>query len=302
MKVKLFFRWIRYNVLFRSMAFLPAVIAYPIAKIIGYFDSRINADGRRVYQQGLGRAFPDLSTKECDNYWQKYCEMMSREILDTFLLSKITAENCHQTIDIQGLDVLSQAQQGGRGVILAMAHFGRPTMLSTGLGVSGQKVGMVTQIIDERNPVLSSVERVYLAFKMKQTIHASRGRWIVLGGSMRSLYSGLKAGETIIILFDLYEARQKNVLESPFLGGKLALPRGIERISRKTGAKIIYGTAKDKGRQVVVKLRSLSEDPRGALSMAVAELEKDIIDAPWQWWQWGMLNSTWIPVATIGED
>ena len=51
-----------------------------------------------------------------------------------------------------------------------------------------------------------------------------------------------------------------------------------------------------------MKLRSLSENPHEALSMAVAELEKDIINAPWQWWQWGMFNHSWSPAATTGEN
>ena len=298
MKAKLFLRWIRYYVLFRPLAFFPAVIAYRIAKIIGYFDSRINADNRNAYQRGLGTVFPDLSTEKREEYWLNHCEMMSREILDIFRLSKITAKNCHQIINIQGLEVLKQAQQGGRGVILAMGHFGRPTMLSTGLGVSGEQIGMVTQIIDERNPGLSSVERGYLAFKMKQTTAASKGRWVMLGDSIRPLYSGLKAGETIIILFDLYEAQQKNILEAPFLGGKLSLPRGIERISRKTGARVIYGAAKGPGRKVTVELRSLPEDPCEALLAAVAELEKDITSSPSQWWQWGLIDHIWTSPTT----
>ncbi len=156
---------------------------------------------------------------------------------------------------------------------------------------------MVTQIIDERNPGLNSVERGYLAFKMKQTTDASKGRWIMLGDSIRPLYSGLKAGETIIILFDLHENRQKNILEVPFLGGKLTLPRGIERISRKTGARVIYGAASDAGRKVTVNLRSLPADPSEVLLSAVAELEKDITNCPSQWWQWGLIDHIWTPPA-----
>ena len=295
MKVKLLLRWVRYHVLFRFLALFPAVIAYRLAKYVGYFDSRMNADACNAYQQGIAKVFPDLPQKQRHNCWQSHCEMMSREILDIFRLSKITSKNCHRIINIQGIDVLKQAQQGGRGVILAMAHFGRPTMLSTGLGVSGHNIGMVTQIIDERNPGLNSVERGYLAFKMKQTTDASKGRWIMLGDSIRPLYSGLKAGETIIILFDLHENRQKNILEAPFLGGKLTLPRGIERISRKTGAQVIYGAASDAGRKVTVNLRSLSEDPSEVLLSAVAELEKDITNCPSQWWQWGLINHIWTP-------
>lgn len=293
MQTKLFYRWIRYQLLFRPLAFLPAIIAYRIARFIGYVDSRINSTAAKAYFDGLSKAQPHLSATQRGCFWQGHCEMMAREILDIFRLSKISSDNCQQIIDIQGLDVLQQARQGARGVILAMGHFGRPTMLSTGLGVNGHKIGMVTQIIDERNPNLNSVERGYLAFKMKQTVAASQGRWIMLGGSMRSLYDGLKSGEVIILLFDLYEGRQKNVEQTAFLGGQLTLPRGIERVAKKTGAKIIYGVARDAGRRVEVELRGLPEEPHEALLAAVKELEKDVSKTPWQWWQWGMIDHIW---------
>lgn len=297
MKRKLLLRWIRYHVLFRSLAFLPALAGYRIARTTGYFDSLLAVDSCLAYQHGLGKIFPHLSKKELGKLWQVHCEMMAREILDIFRLLKITSANCERIMDQQGLSVLTEAQHDGQGVILAMGHYGRPTMLSTSLGLAGEKVGMLTQTIDERNPALSSVERGYLAFKMQNTTRTAGGRWVMLGDSLRSLYSGLNAGEIIIILFDLHEANSSKILQVPFLGGKLQLPRGIERIAIKTGARIVYGVSKDKGRRVSVELRALPKDPHEALLAAVAELEKDVAEAPWQWWQWGMLDHIWIPAT-----
>ncbi len=186
-------------------------------------------------------------------------------------------------------------QQEGKGVVLAMGHYGRPIMLSTQLGVLGCKIGMLTQTIDERNPNLNAVERSYLARKMRIVMDAAGGRWLMLDDSMRLLYSGLKSGETIIMMYDLHEANPSSMLELPFCGGTMRLPRGVERVAERTGARVIYGIARDKGRRVEAELRKLPQNPQQALIAAVKELEKDVQAAPWQWWQWPLYDHAWAP-------
>jgi len=292
-RCKLICQWLRYNVLLRLLSFLPRFLAYQAVKIIGLYDSLVHTKKRSLYLQGIAKAFPALSSSELDHCWKMHCKMMAREQLDVFFLPKISSSNCERIFNFKCSSVLQEAQKDSQGVILAMGHYGRPIMLSTCLGLSGFKIGMLTQTIDERNSHLDSVERAYLAEKMENTIGASGGRWLMIGDSRRALYKALMDGETIIMMFDLYEPNSANRLAAPFLNGELAIPYGIERIASKAGARIVYGVARDKGPGVEVELCRLPDDPQDALLAAVKELEKDVTTAPWQWWQWLILGRVW---------
>jgi len=295
MNHKLITKWLRYHALFWFLAKLPLGLSYRVASWIGKHDYANNEAVRAAFQNGLARVFADLSPARLSQFTRFHFEMMAREILDIFRLPRISSANAVRLIEVQGLEVLREAKQKGRGVILVMGHYGRPTMLSTGLGLAGEDVGMLTQIIDERNPHLDVVDRGYLKLKMRHTLAAARGRWVMAGGNIRPLYEGLNAGETIIILLDLFEPNPRKRFQAPFLGGTLGVPRGIERIATRTGAQLVYGVAKEDGWKVKVELRPLPTEPQQGLHAAIAELEKDILATPWQWWQWNVLEHLWAP-------
>ena len=292
MKPRLILRWLRYHAVFRPIATLPADIAYRGASFIGRVDSLCDPAGRKAYSRGLAAVFPELSGKTLDHYSRLHSEMMARELLDVFRLPRI-GTGLSSIGDVLGLEVLKEARKEGRGVILAMGHYGRPIMLGARLAAESERVGMVTQAVDMRNPQLNFVERGFLQRKTRNTLGVTQGSWITIDDSMRRLYTELNKGEIIAVLFDLYEPVAERRLQRPFLGGALEVPRGIERVAASCGARIIYGVATDNGGRIHAELRSLPEEPHNAFSAAVSELEKDIAKAPWQWWQWNMLDLIW---------
>jgi len=86
-----------------------------------------------------------------------------------------------------------KAGQGGHGTIIAMAHYGRPIMLTprSALPDSGSDA---VQAVDERNPALDAVEQSYLQFKCvipwrRPAAAGSRP------DNLRSLYQALAQGE-----------------------------------------------------------------------------------------------------------
>lgn len=286
-------QWLRYAILYRSIALLPNCLAYRAVTYIARFQSRFNSAHKQAYQRGLQQQPSPPSAQEVKLFWRKHCELMAREILDIYLLPRIARQNNDKVYALTNLDALKKAQAVGKGVIVAMGHYGRPVALSTAVGCAGEKIGMLTQIIDERNPHLDPVDRRYLAFKMNRIVKYAQGRWLTTGDSPKALYAALQAGETLIILFDLHQPDLKSTVHAPFLGGEIRAAQGIERIAKKTGARIIYGSVREHGQKCVVELRPLPSDPHAALVAAVAELEQDVIQAPWQWWQWNIFEHLW---------
>ncbi len=302
-------KWLRYNGLFKPLSYLPFAWAYRGAGLIGRYDHRYNRAVHTVIATGLLRAFPELRSDRAllEDWLARYFAMMARETMDVFCMPKLSRANGGQLVRLRdgSLDVLHAAKRNGRGAILVMSHFSRLNMLLLGLALAGETLGMLTIRIDERNPYLDRIERAYINNKVKTLLGFIGGRWVTLGDNLRSLYEGLKQGETIVILLDAYTpdayGPTQSRLRAPFLGGALEISRGIERLAEKTGAAMVYGVAKERGRTIEAELRALPDNPRQALCEAVAQLEKDIYETPWQWWQWNILDYIWSPPEPEGQ-
>ena len=121
----------------------------------------------------------------------------------------------------------------------------------------------------------------------------AQGPWIAKGDNTKDIFKAFSEGRILIILLDVFEPNKKKAKQYDFLGGKLQIPTGIERLAEKTGAQMVYGVAHCEGLQVHAQLRSLPEDPCEGLRCAVAELERDVMRSPGQWWQWNALEHIW---------
>ncbi len=291
-------RRLRYYGLFRPLAALPLPLAYGTAGLIGRCDAYRNAPARAAVHKGLVQAFPRRSVAELDDWTRRYFQMLAREQLDTFTMPARTPANSERLLGLRpgSLDVLRGARGGGRGVIIAMAHYGRINLLLLALALAGERLGMLTMVIDPRNRELDPVDRAYLYRKNRTLLGFIRGSWITLGDDLRALYRALARGETLVLLFDAHtpERRQQR-WTVPFLDGELRIPAGIARLARHTGARVVYGVAHQHDWRVEAELRPLPDDPDAALRAAVAELERDVYRAPWLWWHWNILELIWTP-------
>lgn len=296
-------KWLRLYGLFHPLSRLPPGLAYRAANAIGRHDFRHMQDARTAIGNGLDAAFPRLAADPVlrSDWIQRYFTMMSREIMDTFVMENLHPGNSRQLVQLDpaSLSLMQETKREGRGTILVMAHFGRLNLVLLALAMAGFPLGMLTIAVDERNPELGAVDRRYLSQKVGTLLKHIGGRWVSLGDSMRGLYEGLQAGETIIILMDAHHQDQGgNKLQIPFLDGILEINQGIERIASKTGANLIYGAALENGWRVEAKLRPLPEAPGAALRQAVSYLEQDIQRTPWAWWHWNILDYIWTPRKT----
>jgi lauroyl/myristoyl acyltransferase len=121
------------------------------------------------------------------------------------------------------------------------------------------------------------------------------GAWIHINEGLRRLYRVVGGGETVVMLLDAYDPRFRLALDYPFLGGRLQVAAGILRIAKRTGARLVYGVVKERDWRVEVSLRPLPADPEAAMARAVVELEQDVRERPWEWWQWPLTGRLWHP-------
>lgn len=282
-------KFFRYQVLFPALACLPLPVAYGLAAGVGVFDLWTNRSARRAVIAGLRLVWPQLSSWESIKFSVAYFVTQAWECLDAYVMMRGKAEGL---VRVKGIETLQRAQAEGKGVILIMAHFGRVGLHGLGLALAGFRLGMLTQATGG-GPLVES-ERAYIKRKA-ETLHAyMRGRWISLDGKLRELYRGLEEKETIIIILDAYAPGwEKHAVQLPFLGGSLALPNGILRLAKRTGARLVYGWTEPEGFRVCSFLTELPEAPDLAFQQAVRHLEHKVQRWPWLWWLWPIVGTIW---------
>lgn len=278
--------------LFPVIAWLPEKIAYALASLIGLYDWRFKHAERFAIESAI-HSVPVFRDKDVTLWSRRYYQMMARDTLDCFRMPNFTPGNTNNLIRVNNAEVLATAKSAGKGVIMIISHFGRFFMLGPGLKLSGLEFGMLTTVVDERNPYYDHIGRWYINTKLRNTQAFSRGTWTTTGDDPRRIYRALKEGEIILIALDGIESNSNSRISFPFLGGILSLPEGIVRIAAKTGAKLVYAATVEHGHGVEINIYDLPDNPQEAMGVAVGIFERDIIANPWHWWQWLALGALW---------
>lgn len=285
-------KWLRYYALFRPLAALPAPLAYRGADLIGRGDRRRRQAAATAVADGLRRALPQLDEVELERVLRAHFVMLARELTDAFYIRRARPAARLARLAPGSLAALREAKRDGRGAIVAMGHYGRVNMLLLALALAGERVGMLTMATDHRNPDLDAIDRGYLSAKIGALLRHVGGPRLHLGGDLRGLYRALEQGATLVILADAPAAGTG--LAMPFLSGNLTVPRGIARLAARTGAAVLYGVARERGRYVEAELQRMPDGDE-TLRRVLAALERDVRAAPWLWWQWGFLDYIWAP-------
>lgn len=288
----------RLELAYPALARLPCPLAWRAATRLGRWGSVERGQACTAVQNGYLKVFPQLAEdpQTLQRWTRGYLDLFARETMDVFCMHKLRADTVDRYIQLHGKEHLDQACGEGRGVILVLNHYSRLIMLLVRLGLLGVRMNMLTMRIDDGNPDLSPFMRRFLRTKVDRLLGFIGGEWLSVGDNLRPLYKSLRRGEIWIVLADAYMPQFGEWREFPFLGGRLRLSRGIERIAAKTGARMIYGITRETSPDTLAcELRPLP--PQDALAMVVRELEKDVRAAPWEWWQWNILDYLWTPAA-----
>lgn len=284
----------RRDLVYPLLAHLPASLAYPAAARLGIWSRAERKGALEAVCNGLARAGLEMrDTVSGQDVAEAYLGMLARETLDVFRMSTWAGAELEAMIEVDGVELLEQARARGQGVILLLAHYGRLLLLMLALAHRGHPMGMVTMRIDRDNPDLDLALRKYFERKIQSVLTHIGGPWLMVGDSMRPLYDGLRRGGVWVVLMDAYIPGTPNMGEFPFLGGTLCIPRGVQRIAERCGARLVYGVTREDRKPIRAELRDLGADPAQALARAVAELEHDVRAAPSQWWQWNILEYIW---------
>jgi len=293
-------RDLRLDIAYPLLAHLGCRLAWRASAWLGAWPKPQQETMRTAMMQGLTTIKPEIANdpERIRQISDQHLAMYARETMDIFCLYQKPRAYIEKHIQLQGLEHLHHAQAQGRGVILVLNHYSRLNLLLIRLAHENIRLSMLTMAIDQRNPHIPPPLRRFLHTKVHRLLDIIQGEWLSLGDSLRPMYKSLKQGNIWVILADAYTPTlaDDDAVEYPFMGGRLRVSRGIERIARATGARLVYGVTREQSPdQLIGELRPLPEDPAQAHAAVFTELERDIATSPWQWWQWNIAEHLWHP-------
>ena len=288
--LKLFF-------IYPALSFFPLGLAYRLCLLFSPMDRAFQKEYMDQWKMGLKRcaqAGEGLKIENLDACVRRHLEMLSREALDSVLVPRLAPKQMKKLASVSGTEHIFDALQEKKGLIIVTAHYSRLNMTAYALGHMGIKNGILSQSVDKDNPYLDWIDRIYLKRKLKKYYRVTGGPGLTLKDSPRHIYRALERGKIMVILMDAYPETLKRFYNVPFLGGMLKLPPGIARISKRTGAPLVFASVRPRaGWRVQVNIEQIPAIGEEGLELAASKLEKEIKKDPCQWWQWPYMNAMW---------
>ncbi len=105
---------------------------------------RLSANASSLYMAHISRVFPSLEENELNELIAQYWKTHERNLLGLFYLAGEEPAEVLKRVTWNGRDLLDQAVQRGRGVLLLVPHYGDERGLHVILGMAGYTVHVVT--------------------------------------------------------------------------------------------------------------------------------------------------------------
>jgi len=218
------------KLLLRVLVWLPFRVVQAIGKGLGWCAFWLPSSVKKVAQYNIALCFPELTPEE-------RCLLLRQAFMETFctffewpaLWLWPAAKRITLMKAVQGEDILFEALHEQRGVIIAMPHLGAWEAIKC-YAPSHYK-GLVMY----RPPRLQELH----SFMLQAREH--EGSWRLVPANtagVKAMFRTLKQGGIVIILPDQVPHQQGVI--APFFGVPASTIDLVQRLSQKTGARILY--------------------------------------------------------------
>lgn len=272
---------------------MPPSFVYVLGGVFGKIDTIISGGRRRMLVLENLRAGLGIDRRTAQGLFLRSCQDHARNNLEFLRYPSIVRSGQIAPIaEVEGLDHLRNAMSGGRGVILATAHFGAKQLLQVVLPMLGFQV---TQLNYHAPPDKLTFVQRQVSQRLRMRIESClSARFLSVRGSLRKAFECLKNGEILILAADgsgVAEHMDRNYHPVSFLGTHVLLPTNFAVLAEKTSATVVpVFVVREGGRHRVVFEQPLSSSPDCPADLARAFgriLEKHIRARPelWEFWE-----------------
>ncbi len=274
-------KFIIFKLILVITALLPLNFVHFLGKIIGKLTWITNSRIRHITEKNIKHCFPELSAQQQTKLTQEILNETGKVILET---GKMWQQNAQQTLTLikecENEHLIKQAQQQGRGVILAIPHYGSWELAGLYCAKHYTMTSMYAPQIDQRTNTLVKQARQRTGAKLVPTnIHG-----------IRAMIKALKQTELVAILPD--QSPDENGIFIPFFKQPCYTMTLLPKLAKKTNAVVLFTYAQrlDNSRGFKLIFRQASEDlasldlEQAAIQMNM-DVEKLIRENPHQY-QW----------------
>ena len=285
-----------FDLLFPLLARVPTKLPWYMAGYLGRESAAERALLLRWLEGLFARVFPDALAIEHARWARAHLAMLAQEMVDAMAFSRLGRYG-GPAIELKGVEYARDLVRQGKGFILVLNHYDRLLAAPVALAREGISTHVLTMPVLD-NPELEAAQRRFLLRKIHGYTAVTGGVWHTTSDGLRDVHESLRAGQGWIILADAWRPEFGRMRSNPFLGGRLNLPTGIERLALSTGARLLHGVTYSRSPgSLDVVIDPLPENPRQAIDMVVQGLERDVLAHPWAWWQWGLWDRMWEPTT-----
>lgn len=279
---------------------LPIGWRYGIARVVSdrVYDWRrsIRENCRSNIRHVLGPSATDdevdrIARQCARNTGRYYADVVGMHRMDVFRF----LEN---DLTLEGIDYVREAQEAGRGVVLASAHYANPEFAVQGIAAAGVKVFALVEPLEP--PELGRLMRSL------RTVHGHDYEPVSFGAIKKAI-AWLRGGGVVAILID--RDIQKRGVEIEFCGYPAKFPTGAVDLAMRTGAVLIPGWVRRTGGFTVharigpplplILTGNADEDLRVNTKRLLDLFEEHLREDPGQW---SVLDRIWPDDVAPNDD
>lgn len=218
--------WIGFGAMW-LVARLPIALQFRLGRLIGAAGHRFAKARRHIAETNVRLCFPELGAAARAELVRRIFESSGIGAVETAIAWFGDLRRYRQRTSIEGLELLTAAQQRGRGVLLVGAHFAT-------LDLAGALLSLATELDViyryNKNPV---IERVMRRGRQR------RFRGVIERGDPRGVLTRLKEGHTVWYAADQDYGRKVSVF-APFFGVPAATITATARFARFNSSPVIF--------------------------------------------------------------
>lgn len=279
------------------IAFLPAPLAYGIARLQGNWRYRLASSKREYILHGLEGVFGDqMSAAERIQVTRDYFRLYSCQAVDTMRLAG-KGRALARLVEIRGLEHIEEALASGKGCILCSAHFGSYDSCFSLIGVRGFPITVIGRTPTRLNKNRTLIERlIFRLFILKPLVRHRHRPNIEPRGQIESAVQAaqvLRHNELIGILIDppVLPVDRTRAVPVNFLNGQALLIPGATTIAQLLKAPVLmtFLRRSEDWRHQILEISppiSLDGDAVTAFKRCLAVVEAAIRQNPAHWHYW----------------
>jgi len=280
------------------IAFLPAPMAYGIARLQGNWRFRLDRSKREYIMYGLESVLGDqLSPAERTRITRDYLRLSSCQAVDALRLAG-KGRALARLVEIRGREHLEAALAAGKGAILCGAHFGSYDSCFSLIGSLGLPITAVGRRPTRLNKDWTFVERmVFRLFIQSFLARHKQQPNIQPRGQLESAVQAaqvLRQNEVLGILIDppVLDVDRPRAVPVDFLNGQALLLPGVTTIAQLMGTPVLMTFMRRSAdwRHQVLEISppiSMEDDALTAFRRCLAVVEAAILQNPAHWHYWG---------------